>query len=307
MARLRLAMMGTPDVAVPALDALVNDGHEIACVYSQPARPAGRGQKPRPSPIAAWAEDHGLPVRTPASLKSSDEQQAFRELGLDAAVVAAYGLILPPAFLEAPRLGCLNIHASLLPRWRGAAPIQRAILAGDEETGVTIMQMDVGLDTGPMLMRESTPIREDDTARTLHDRLAEVGAWLILRTLDSAAAGTLTPTPQPSDGVTHARKIERDEARLDWTQPSDVLLRQVRAFDPWPGAFFDFGGERLKVWGATPVGASGAPGTVLDDRLSVACGKGALRLTRLQRAGGKVLDADAFLRGYPIGKGASLS
>jgi methionyl-tRNA formyltransferase len=307
MAPLRLAMMGTPDFAVPALDALVNDGHEVACVYSQPARPAGRGQKPRPSPIEAWAEDHRLPVRTPASLKSPEEQQAFRDLGVDAAVVAAYGLILPAPILAAPRLGCLNIHASLLPRWRGAAPIQRAILAGDAESGVTIMQMDAGLDTGPMLMTESTPIREDDTAQTLHDRLAEIGAWLILRALDGVAAGTLSPTPQPGEGVTYAKKIERDEARLDWTQPAERLLRQVRAFNPWPGAFFDLGGERLKVWGAVPVQASGAPGSVLDDRLTVACGEGALRLIRLQRAGGKVLDAESFLRGYPIGKGASLS
>jgi methionyl-tRNA formyltransferase len=307
MARLRLAMMGTPDFAVPALDALVNDGHEIACVYSQPARPAGRGQKPRPSAVEAWAEDHGLAVRTPASLKTAEEQQAFRELGLDAAIVAAYGLILPPPVLEAPRRGCLNIHASLLPRWRGAAPIQRAILEGDAETGVTIMQMDAGLDTGPMLMSESTAIRDDDTARTLHDRLAEIGAWLILRALDGVAAGSLTPTPQPADGVTYAKKIERDEARLDWRQPASRLARQVRAFDPWPGAFFDFGGERLKVWGAVPVNGGGTPGTVLDDRLAVACGEGALRLTRLQRAGGKILDADAFLRGYPIVRGASLS
>jgi methionyl-tRNA formyltransferase len=307
MARLRLAMMGTPDFAVPALDALVNDGHEIACVYSQPARPAGRGQKPKASPMQAWAEDHGLDVRTPASLKHPDEQKAFRELGLDAAVVAAYGLILPPPILEAPRLGCLNIHASLLPRWRGAAPIQRAILAGDTETGVTIMQMDAGLDTGPMLISESTPIRNDDTARTLHDRLAEIGAWLILRALDGVATGTLAPTPQPRDGVTYARKIERDEARLAWTQPASRLARQVHAFDPWPGAFFDLGGERLKVWGAVPVDGAGAPGTVLDDRLTVACGEGALRPVRLQRAGGKVLDAEAFLRGYPIARGTSLS
>jgi methionyl-tRNA formyltransferase len=307
MARLRLAVMGTPDFAVPTLDALVNDGHEIACVYAQPARPAGRGQKPRPSPMEAWARDHSLDVRTPASLKDPAEHQAFRDLGLDAAVVAAYGLILPKPILEAPRLGCLNVHASLLPRWRGAAPIQRAILEGDAETGVTIMQMEAGLDTGPMLLVEETPIRPDDTGRSLHDRLAEIGAWLILRALDGVAAGTLKPTPQPSDGVTYAKKLERDEARLDWSRPASRLARQVRAFDPWPGAFFDHQGERIKVWAAEPVDGGGAPGTVLDDRPAVACGDGALQLTRLQRAGGKAMGAEAFLRGYPIPKGTSLS
>ena len=307
MTRLRLAVMGTPDFAVPTLDALVNDGHEIACVYTQPARPAGRGQKPRPSAMEAWARDHGLDVVTPVSLKDPVEQQAFRGLRLDAAVVAAYGLILPRAILEAPRLGCLNVHASLLPRWRGAAPIQRAILEGDTETGVTIMQMDAGLDTGPILLMESTPIRPDDTGRSLHDRLAEMGAWLILRALDGAAAGTLKPTPQPTEGVTYAKKLERDEAKIDWTQPATRIARMVRAFDPWPVAFFDLGTERIKVWGAEADTGSGPSGAVLDEHLTVACGKGALRLTRLQRAGGKTMDADTFLRGYPIPKGSSLS
>ena len=307
MTRLRLAVMGTPDFAVPTLDALVNDGHDIACVYAQPARPAGRGQKPRPSPMEAWARDHGLDVRTPTNLKDPSDQQAFRDLNLDAAVVAAYGLILPRPVLDAPRLGCINVHASLLPRWRGAAPIQRAILEGDSETGVTIMQMEAGLDTGPILLVESTPIRPDDTGQSLHDRLAEIGAWLILRALDGLAAGTLTPTPQPSDGVTYAKKLERDEAKIDWTQPADRLERLVRAFNPWPGAFFDHGTERIKLWGATVVDGRGPPGTVLDNRLSVACGAGALRLTRLQRAGGKAMDAEAFLRGYPISEGIALS
>ena len=307
MTRLRLAVMGTPDFAVPTLDALVNDGHEIACVYAQPARPAGRGQKPRPSAMEAWARDHSLDVRTPVSLKDPAEHRAFRDLALDAAVVAAYGLILPRPILEAPRLGCLNVHASLLPRWRGAAPIQRAILEGDAETGVTIMQMDAGLDTGPMLMADSTPIRPDDTGRSLHDRLAEMGAWLILRALDGVAAGTLKPAPQPTEGVTYARKLERDEARIDWAQPAARIERMVRAFDPWPVAFCDLGAERIKVWGAEPATGSGAPGAVLDEHLTVACGDGAIRLTRLQRAGGKVMDAGAFLRGYPIPKGTSLS
>jgi methionyl-tRNA formyltransferase len=307
MTRLRLAVMGTPDFAVPTLDALVNDGHDIACVYAQPPRPAGRGQKPRPSPMEAWARDHGLDVRTPASLKDPAEHRAFRDLGLDAAVVAAYGLLLPQPILEAPRLGCLNVHASLLPRWRGAAPIQRASLEGDAETGITIMQMEAGLDTGPILLQESTPIRSDDTGRTLHDRLAEIGAWLILRALDGVAAGTLRPTPQPTEGVTYARKLERDEGRIDWRQPSARIARLVRAFDPWPVAHFDLGGERIKVWGAETAAGAGVPGTVLDDRLTVATGEGALRLTRLQRAGGKPMSAEAFLRGYPIPAGTVLS
>ncbi len=307
MTRLRLAVMGTPDFAVPTLDALVNDGHEIACVYAQPARPAGRGQKPRPSAMEAWARDHSLDVRTPVTLKDPAEHQAFRDLALDAAVVAAYGLILPRPILEAPRLGCLNVHASLLPRWRGAAPIQRAILEGDAETGVTIMQMDAGLDTGPILMTESTPIRPDDTGRSLHDRLAEMGAWLILRALDGVAAGALEPTPQPTEGVTYAKKLERDEAKIDWSQPATRIARMVRAFDPWPVAFFDLGTERIKVWGAESAVGSGAPGAVLDEHLTVACGDGALRLTRLQRAGGKAMEAEAFLRGYPVRSGTVLS
>ena len=307
MTRLRLAMMGTPDFAVPTLDALVNDGHEIACVYAQPARPAGRGQKPRPSPMEAWARDHSIDVRTPVSLKDPAEQQAFRDLRLDAAVVAAYGLILPKPILEAPRLGCLNVHASLLPRWRGAAPIQRAIIEGDAETGVTIMQMDAGLDTGPILMTEDLPILPTDTGRSLHDKLAEIGAWMILRALDGVASGSLKGTPQPADGVTYARKIERDDAKIDWRQPAARLERTIRAFNAWPGAFFEHGTERIKVWGAEVAGGTGQPGLVLDDRLTVATGDGALRLTRLQRAGGKAMDAEAFLRGYPIAKGTALS
>ena len=307
MTRLRLAMMGTPDFAVPTLDSLVNDGHEIACVYAQPARPAGRGQKPRPSPMEAWARDHSIDVRTPVSLKDPAEQQAFRDLGLDAAIVAAYGLILPKPVLGAPRLGCLNVHASLLPRWRGAAPIQRAIIEGDAETGVTIMQMDAGLDTGPILMTEDLPILPTDTGRSLHDKLAEIGAWAILRALDGVAGGTLKGTPQPADGVTYARKIERDEARIDWHQPAARLERMVRAFNAWPGAFLEHGTERIKVWGAELASGSGTPGLVLDDRLTIATGEGALRLTRLQRAGGKAMDADSFLRGYPIAQGVALS
>src|SRR6266404_1312973 len=219
MARLRLAFMGTPEFARTGLAALIAAGHDIACVYSQPPRPAGRGQRSRPSPVQALAEERGLPVRTPVNLREAAEQAHFADLGLDAAVVAAYGLILPPAILEAPRRGCLNIHASLLPRWRGAAPIQRAILAGDHETGVTIMQMDEGLDTGPMLLAERVDIEPETTATTLHDQLAAVGARLIVRTLGGLADGTLAARPQPAEGITYAKKLAREEGRIDWSQP----------------------------------------------------------------------------------------
>jgi methionyl-tRNA formyltransferase len=308
---LRLAVMGTPDFAVPVLSALAAAGHDIACVYSQPPRPAGRGQKPRPSPVEERARALGLPVRVPVTLKTPEEQAAFRDLNLDLAVVAAYGLILPKAILEAPRLGCVNVHASLLPRWRGAAPIQRALQEGDAETGITLMQMDVGLDTGAILRMEKTPIGPDDTGQTLHDRLAAMGGRMIVPGIEDLAAGRLTAQPQPSEGVTYAKKLERDEAKLDWTQPAERLSRLIRAFTPWPGAFFDLGHERIKVWGAEPVAGAGtpqiAPGVALDDRLTIACGEGALRLTRLQRPGGKAMDAESFLRGYPLPRGTALS
>jgi methionyl-tRNA formyltransferase len=304
--RLRLAFMGTPDFAVPALHALLDAGHEVAAVYSQPPRPAGRGHRETPSPVHALAAARGLPVRTPTSLRDAAEQAFFAQLHLDAAVVVAYGLILPAAILGAPRLGCLNIHASLLPRWRGAAPIQRAILAGDSETGVSIMRMDEGLDTGPVLLREATPLGPRATATELHDRLAALGSRMIVEALQGLAAGTLTAMPQPGEGITYAAKLTREEGRLDWSRPAAVLERQVRAFTPWPGAWFTHASERIKVLAAEPMTGSGRPGQVLDGAFTVACGEGALRLTRLQRAGKAPLDADAFLRGFALPPGIVL-
>ncbi len=304
---LRLAFMGTPDFSVPILAALRAAGHEVVCVYSQPPRPAGRGHKQQASPVQRAAGDAGIPVRTPVKLDAA-EAEAFRALGLDAAVVAAYGLILPKAVLAAPRLGCLNVHASLLPRWRGAAPIQRAILAGDSETGVTIMQMDEGLDTGPMLLSETVPIGPETTASSLHDALAELGARLIVPALEGRAAGTLVPVPQPAEGVTYARKLGRDEGRLDWSRPVAQLARAVRALNPAPGVWFEHAGERIKVLAADAVEDANtlAPGTVLDDALTVACGTGALRLTRLQRPGRGPMAAADLLRGYALPPGTQL-
>jgi methionyl-tRNA formyltransferase len=304
---LRLGFMGTPDFAVPILQALMAAGHDVVAVYTQPPRPAGRGHREQPSPVHRAAEVAGITVHTPTKLDAA-EQERFRALELDAAVVAAYGLILPKAVLSAPRLGCLNVHASLLPRWRGAAPIQRAILAGDSETGVTIMQMDEGLDTGPMLLAESAPIEPETTAATLHDQLAALGARLIVRALAGQADGTLVPRPQPAEGVTYAKKLTRDEGRLDWTKPAVELERAVRALSPAPGVWFERGGERIKVLAATLAErrADAVPGTVLDDALTIACGSGALRLSRVQRAGRAAVDAEAFLRGYPLRPGTRL-
>jgi len=301
---LRLAFMGSPEFALPALAALDDAGHEIVCVYSQPPRPAGRGQKEARAAVHEYALAANWPVRTPASLKSPDEQAAFAALKLDAAVVAAYGLILPKPILAAPRFGCLNIHASLLPRWRGASPIQAAILAGDSHTGVTIMQMDPGLDTGAIVLQERVPIAPDDTAETLHDKLGALGATLIVRALDGIAAGRLQPTPQP-DGASYAPKLTRGDGKLDWTRSADELARRVRALNPWPGTWFEKDG-RIRVLAAERVAASGTPGTVLDDMLTVACGSGALRLKTLQRAGRGALPAAEFLRGFPIPRGTTL-
>ncbi len=309
---LRLAFMGAPDFALPSLRALAAAGHEIVAVYAQPPRPAGRGHKERPCPVHALALERGWQARTPAHLKDPAEPAAFAALDLDAAVVVAYGLILPPAILAAPRLGCVNVHASLLPRWRGAAPIQRAILAGDTETGVTIMQVAEGLDTGPLLLDEAAPIAADETAETLHDRLAELGARLIVTALEGLAAGSLRAWPQPEDGVTYAAKLQRGEGRLDWRRPAIELERAVRAFTPWPGAEFEANtGQtlaRIKVLAAEaiPGDPAAAPGTVLDDRLTVACGAGALRLLKVQRAGKAPLDTAAFLRGFELAPGTRL-
>ena len=300
---MRLAFMGSPDFAVPVLVALVDAGHEIAAVYCQPPRPAGRGQSVRPCPVHLMAERLGLEVRTPARLRGDAAVQAgFAALVLDAAVVVAYGLILPPEFLAAPRRGCLNIHASLLPRWRGAAPIQAAILAGDAETGVTIMRMDAGLDTGPTLLREAVPITATTTAAVLHDALAAIGARLILRAL----AADFPLVPQPAEGACYAPKLSRADARIDWTADAVAIERRVRAFDPSPGTFTLLDGAMLKVLAVVPAAGDGEPGVVLDHHLTVACGAGALRLTRVQLAGRAPLDADAFLRGRPVAAGARL-
>lgn len=304
---MRIAFLGTPDFSVPALDALIAAGHEIACVYTQPPRPAGRGQGERRSAVHDRADAAGIPVRTPATLREEAEQVAFAALELDAAVVVAYGLILPQPVLDAPRHGCINIHASLLPRWRGAAPIQRAILAGDAETGVTIMQMDAGLDTGPELLREAVPITAETNAGMLRDTLAELGGRLIVEALRGVADGRLTPVPQPDTGDTYAAKIERGDERIVWSLDAASLDRHVRAFAPWPGAWFEHDGERIKVLAATPAEADGARGTVLDDALTVACGDGALRLLKVQRAGKGAMDAADFLRGRPIAPGTVLA
>jgi methionyl-tRNA formyltransferase len=300
---MRIAFMGSPDFAVPALRALHAAGHEIAAVYAQPPRPAGRGQKETPCPVHRAALELGLAVRVPARVRrDATEHAAFAALDLDVAVVAAYGLILPKPMLEAPKRGCLNIHASLLPRWRGAGPIQAAILAGDAETGITIMRMGEGLDTGPMLLREATPIGPRATTPEIHDALAAIGARLILRALDENPA----PVPQPEDGVTYAPKIAKEDGRLDWSLPATALDRRIRALTPWPGCFFAQGGETIRVLAAEPVEGSGAPGMVLDAAPTIACGAGALRLTRLQRAGRAALGAAEFLRGHALPAGTIL-
>ena len=306
---LKLVFMGSPDFAVPVLAALLEAGHRVAGVYCQPPRPAGRGHHEKRCPVHAFAEDAGLAVLTPASLKDEAELARFADFQCDAAVVAAYGLILPKGFLEAPRLGCFNVHASLLPRWRGAAPIQRAILAGDAETGITIMRMDEGLDSGPIVLVESLPIAADATALTLHDGLAALGARLIVEALAGVEEGRLHAVPQPAQGVTYAAKLGSGESRLDWQRPVAEVERAVRAFNPWPGAWFEHEGQRIKVLTAetVPGVAGAAPGTALDDRLSVACGEGALRPRSVQRAGRAPATTEAFLRGYTVAPGTRLA
>jgi len=306
LAGLRLAFLGTPDFAVPTLRHLLHASHEVAAVYTQPPRPAGRGHEPKKSAVHRFAEGRGLPVHTPRSLKDPGEQVRFRELGLDAAVVVAFGQILPKPVLEAPRLGCLNVHASLLPRWRGAAPIHRAILEGDAETGVTIMVMDEGLDTGPILLARSTPIDAQDTASDLHDRLAHLGADMLIEALDGLAKGRLKPVAQPENGITYARKIDKSEARIDWSRTAREVDRKVRGLTPFPGAFTSFGEERIKILAGEPVTGAGSPGEVIDPHLTVACGEDAYRIERAQRQGRAPMDAPHLLRGFAVPPGSRL-
>jgi methionyl-tRNA formyltransferase len=306
---MRIAFMGTPDFAARILRDLAAwagaNGHQVAAVYSQPPREAGRGKKPQPSPVHKLADELGIPVFTPERLRSAEEQQAFAALGLDVAVVAAYGLILPKPVLDAPRLGCLNVHASLLPRWRGAAPIQRAIMAGDEKTGVCIMRMEEGLDTGPVYRRREIPIGPEMTAGELHDALAALGSTPLFEAMADVQAG-LIPETQPEAGVTYAKKIDKAEARIDWSRPAVEVDRQIRGLSPFPGAWFEYGGERIKALRSRVVAGSGKPGTALDDGLTIACGDGAVALTELQRAGKGAMDAASLLRGFPIGSGEVL-
>lgn len=300
---MRVVFMGTPDFSVSALRALHGAGHEIACVYTQPPRPAGRGKKPRPSPVQVAAEAFGLDVRAPERLKAAEDQAAFAALRADVAVVVAYGLILPKALLAAPKRGCLNIHASLLPRWRGAAPIHRAVMAGDADTGVCIMQMEAGLDTGPVLLRRTTRIGADETTGVLHDRLARIGAEAIVEALERLPE--LSPEIQPETGVTYAEKIDKSEARIDWSRPAADVDRLIRGLSPFPGAWFEQNATRIKVLGASLAAGHGQPGEVLG-ALTVACGDGAVSLTRLQRAGKGAQDTEVFLRGMPLPLGTIL-
>jgi len=304
---LRLIFMGTPDFAVPTLVELAARGHEIAAVYTRPAKPAGRGMDFQPSQVEREARRIGVPVLTPKTLKDEAAHAAFRALKADAAVVVAYGLILPKPVLNAPRLGCFNVHASLLPRWRGAAPINRAIMAGDRESGVTIMQMDEGLDMGAMALSERTPIGPDMTAGDLHDALARLGADLMARALAAAERGTLDFTAQPDSGVSYAAKIFKDETRIDWAKPSNEVHNHIRGLSPFPGAWFEIDGVRVKVLRSTKgegqKTANAAPGTVLDDSLTIACADCAVRLLQVQRAGKQPMAAEEFLRGTPVKNG----
>ena len=317
MPRPRLVFMGSADFSVPVLDALIAAGHEIIAVYSQPPRPADRGQREKSSAVHAFAHRKGLDVRTPETFEDENEQAAFKALfkarGADGAVVVAYGLRLPKVVFDAPRLGCLNVHASLLPRWRGAAPIQRAILEGDTVTGISIMQIDEGMDTGPVLLARKVPITADTTAGTLHDELAALGAEMIVEALAGLEAGILKPVPQGTEGVTHAGKLSRADGRLDWRRPADELERRVRALNPWPGVWVKYEGERIKVLAAaveegTPGGGETGtlPGTLIDDTLGVTTGAGVLKLLRVQRAGRDPQDAETFILGYPMPAGTRL-
>jgi methionyl-tRNA formyltransferase len=304
---MRLIFMGTPDFAVPTLVELAARGHEIAAVYTRPPKPAGRGMDVQRTPVEQEARRLALAVHTPRTLKDNEAQEAFRAHDAEAAVVVAYGLILPKSLLEASRLGCFNIHASLLPRWRGAAPISRAIMAGDTESGVTIMKMDEGLDTGAIAMAERTPIGTDMTAGDLHDVLSRLGADLMLRALAAAERGSLTLTPQPEQGVTYAEKISKNETRIDWSKPWKQVHDHIRGLSPFPGAWFEIDGVRIKALRSTKGEGAGAAGTALDDKLTIACGAGTVRLTQVQRAGKQPMSADEFLRGTPLKSGTRVA
>ncbi len=306
---MRLVFMGTPDFSVPVLQAVLDAGHEVVCVYSQPPRRAGRGMEERRSPVHALAEQHDIEVRTPASLKGADDQQAFAALAAEAAVVVAYGLILPEPVLAAPRHGCFNVHASLLPRWRGAAPIQRAIMAGDAETGVGIMRMEKGLDTGPVCLEKRIPIGADMTADELHDALSALGAGAMVEALAELGAGALTCTPQPTEGLTYAAKIEKNEAKIDFARPAREVHNHIRGLSPFPGAWFELPGNppaRIKVLRSELASGEGEAGTALNDSLTIACAPGAVRLAKVQRAGKGAMAADDFVRGIPVGAGTKL-
>jgi methionyl-tRNA formyltransferase len=304
---LRIVFMGTPGFSVPTLAAIVGAGHVVTAVYSQPPRPAGRGMHEQKSPVHKFAEAAGIPVLTPRTLRGAAAQEAFKAHGADAAVVVAYGLILPRAILEAPRFGCFNLHASALPRWRGAAPIQRAIMAGDTETAASIMRMDEGLDTGPVCAEERIAIGPDMTAGELHDLMAARGAALMVKALATLERGALTCTPQPADGVTYAAKIEKAEAQIDWTRSAADARNQIRGLSPWPGAYFEIAhdgrAERLKVLRAAITSGAGSPGTFLDNAGTIACGTGAIRLVEVQRAGKKPMSLDELLRGFELPAG----
>jgi methionyl-tRNA formyltransferase len=300
---MRIIFMGSPDFAVPTLDALVASGHEVIAAYTQPPRRAGRGKAERPTPVEERAGELGIEVRSPKTLRDKTEQEAFAELDADVAVVAAYGLILPQPILDAPMLGCINVHASLLPRWRGAAPVQRAIMAGDEATGVTIMQMEAGLDTGPMLLKRAIEI-EDKNAAQLTEELAKLGASMMVEVLADLPA--FDPIPQPEEGATYAPKIRKEEARIDWSHSSAALVRLVQGLAPFPGAWFEHQGERLKLLAAERAKGPGKPGEVLDDRLTIACGSGAIRPTLVQRAGKSPIGVEELLRGFAIPEGTRL-
>ncbi|NRG16121.1 methionyl-tRNA formyltransferase [Rhizobiales bacterium] len=304
---MRVVFMGTPEFSVPTLMEIVGQGYDVVACYSQPPRKAGRGMELKPSPVHQAAETLGIPVFTPTSLKSAEEQEKFRALQADVAVVVAYGLILPKAILEAPEHGCLNLHASLLPRWRGAAPINRAVMAGDEETGIEVMRMEEGLDTGPVCMAERVEIGPDMTAGELHDRLSALGGDLMVRALAALSRGALDGVPQPQEGVTYAAKLDKGETRIGWARSAREVHNHIRGLSPFPGAWceVEVGGkaERVKILRSTLAEGNGEPGTIVDDNLTVACGEGAVRLLQLQRAGKKPMGAEEFLRGLALGRG----